>query len=63
MTKRPFLSIKRYAWKDPDGTETPGVALKYGAQIKAHLTPEECRAMADKLHDLADQTEQAGSRE
>lgn len=56
--KRPFLTIRPYTWKTPDGTETPGVSLKHGGQVKAHLTPAEARAMADKLHDYADQTEQ-----
>lgn len=58
MTRRPFLEIRRYTWKAKDGTETPGVALKFGNQIKAHLTPEEAIRMADKLVDLSEQTEQ-----
>ena len=57
MTRRPFLEIRRYTWKAKDGTETPGVALKFGNQVKAHLTPAEARTMADKLHDYADRAE------
>lgn len=55
--RRPYLKLRAYTWKAADGTETPGVALTYCNQIRAHLTPAEARTMADKLHDLADRVE------
>lgn len=55
--RRPFLTAKPYTWKAADGTRIPGVALKHGGLTRAHMTPAEAREMADKLHDLADQTE------
>lgn len=58
MNRRPFLTVRPYTWRAPDGTRTAGVALKRGGLIRAHMTPDEARVMADKLHDIADQTEQ-----
>ncbi|PYI39795.1 hypothetical protein CVS30_03810 [Arthrobacter psychrolactophilus] len=55
--KRPYLTPRKYIWRDADGKETPGVALTRGDEIKAHLTPTEARTMADKLHDYADKAE------
>lgn len=57
LKHRPFLTVKPYTWRAPDGTRTPGIALRYGGLIRAHLTPAEARAMADQLHDYADQIE------
>lgn len=56
--KRPYLKIRRWTWLNDDGSKTPGVALHKTGEVLAHLTPEEARAVADKLHDYADQTEQ-----
>lgn len=53
MTRRPYLTARPYTWKSKD-TETPGIGLMYGGQIRAHLTPEEARTLADRLHDLVD---------
>lgn len=57
LDRRPYLTVKPYTWRGAYGDRTPGVALKHGGQIRAHLTPDEARAMADQLHDYADQTE------
>lgn len=56
--KRPFLKIKRRAWAHQDGTTTPGLVLHQAGKVYAHLTPEEARTLADKLHDYADHLEQ-----
>lgn len=58
MTYRPYLIIRPWGWRAEDGTNIPGIGLMYGTKVRAHLTPKEAREMADKLHDLADQTEQ-----
>jgi len=51
---RPTARARTYTWLDRDGTRTRGVALKHRDKILAHMTPEEARALADRLHDLAD---------
>lgn len=55
---RPYVKARSWTWKDADANQTPGVALMHGFSVKAHLTPDETRALADQLHDLADTTEQ-----
>ncbi|MEW1986387.1 hypothetical protein [Pseudarthrobacter oxydans] len=52
--KRPYLKPKLYTWKAEDKTETPGVALMNGTQIRAHMTYTEARTLADRIHDLCD---------
>lgn len=52
--RRPYLKLMPHTWKAKDGTRTPGMALKYCGLVRAHLTPDEARTLADKLHDLAD---------
>ena len=37
------------------GKVTPGIKLGGSGGIAAHLTADEARELADKLHDLADQ--------
>lgn len=54
---RPTIRARRWIWKDADGTHTPGIGLVHGTSVKAHLTPGEARALADRLHDLADTAE------
>lgn len=51
---RPYLKARAYIWLDADGTGTPGVALMQGRTIRAHLTPDEARTLADRIHDLTD---------
>ncbi|WPR65494.1 hypothetical protein SLW73_03995 [Glutamicibacter protophormiae] len=55
---RPQAKLQKRPWLDKDGTRTPGIALMHGAKVIAHMTAAEARAIADKLHDYADQTEQ-----
>lgn len=56
--KRPYLNIRRRTWAHEDGSLTPGLALHQAGKVYAHLTADEARAMADKLHDYADRIEQ-----
>lgn len=58
---RPKVKVRPRVWKNGDGTELPGVAIYGGAGLQAHLTPNQARAMADRLHDLADQLEKEES--
>lgn len=55
---RPLAKVRKRDWLDHDGTRTPGIALMFGPKVLAHMTPDEARAMADKLHDYADQIQQ-----
>lgn len=57
MTRRPHLTPRPYTWKAKDRTETPGIGLMYGNQIRAHLAPAEAYALANRLVDLADRLE------
>lgn len=50
---RPHIRARKYVWKDKAGNETPGISL-WGRNLAAHLTYDEARCLADKLHDLAD---------
>lgn len=52
---RPYLNVRRWEWRDQDGNATPGIGLWRGKSLKAHLTPDEARQLADTLHDHADQ--------
>lgn len=58
MTRRTYAYVRKWTWKHKDDTETPGIGIFQGRNLIAHLTPDEARAMADQLHDLADLTEQ-----
>lgn len=51
---RPYLKARTYIWLDADGSATPGVALMQGRTVRAHLTPDEARTLADRIHDLTD---------
>ncbi|WP_425456047.1 DUF6907 domain-containing protein [Arthrobacter echini] len=55
---RPYLYPKLWEWRDQQGNCTPGISLNYGKTLRAHMTPDEARAFADQLHDLADQLEE-----
>lgn len=52
---RPKAKVQPYVWVD-SGTQkrTPGIALLHRRTVLAHLTADEAREMADKLHDLVD---------
>lgn len=54
---RPSASAKKYNWLTPNGETIPGIALMHRHKVLAHMTPAEARAIADKLHDYADQLE------
>ncbi|ALG29712.1 hypothetical protein AOZ07_12460 [Glutamicibacter halophytocola] len=55
---RPQAKLHKRPWLFKDGTSTPGIALMHRHKVLAHMTPAEARAIADKLHDYADQLEQ-----
>jgi hypothetical protein len=57
VTTPPFLKPRYWDWEDQSGNRAPGVGLFRGADLKAHLTPGQARALADKLHDMADRIE------
>ncbi|WP_422757263.1 hypothetical protein [Paenarthrobacter sp. C1] len=51
--RRPSIRVRKYTWRDQAGNETPGISL-WGRDLAAHLTYDEARRLADKLHDLVD---------
>jgi hypothetical protein len=51
---RPRIQVRYWTWRSPDQTETPGIGLFNGNRIQAHLTADQARNLADKLHDFAD---------
>lgn len=55
---RPSAHAKKYNWLTPSGETIPGIAIMHRHKVLAHMTPEEAKAMADKLHDYADHIEQ-----
>lgn len=59
MTRRPRLKLRPYIWKSEDKTETPGIGLMHGLKVRAHLSPAEAYAMANRLVDIADSLETA----
>lgn len=57
---RPFLSkVVHHAWTKPGQPDTPGISLIGRGGLSAHLTASEAVALADQLHDLAEQLEPA----
>lgn len=52
-SKRPYVKVRKYSWKDRSGEIIPGVSL-WGRNLVAHLTYDEARSLADRLHDLVD---------
>lgn len=52
--RRPYVTVKKWAWFESGGTRIPGIGLMRGGAVCAHLTPVEARTLADRLHDLAD---------
>ncbi|MFE4078527.1 hypothetical protein [Paenarthrobacter sp. YIM B13468] len=51
--RRPYVKVRKYCWKDRSGEIIPGVSL-WGRNLVAHLTYDEARHLADRLHDLVD---------
>ena len=62
MNIPPYLKPRPWLWKHPNGSTTAGIGLFRGADLKAHLTPDQARAMADNLHDMADRIESQESQ-
>lgn len=54
--RRPYAKVTPYTWMNGD-QPTAGIVFKHGAKPFLHVTPAEGRALADKLHDLADKIE------
>jgi hypothetical protein len=53
------IRIEPYVWDRGQPGAVPGIAVKtIRGFVYAHLTPDEARHTADRLHDLADQIEQ-----
>lgn len=58
MTSRPYLSkVHSWEWRDKDGNATPGIVLRRGPRIVAHLTPGEAIQLSNRLVDLAERLE------
>jgi len=56
--KRPYLSkVHSWQWRDQHGNATPGIALRKGQHIAAHLTPAEAIDLANRLVDLTEELE------
>jgi len=52
--RRPYVKARPYTWLAPDGSGTPGIGLFNGHHLKAHMTADEARTLADRIHDLVD---------
>lgn len=57
---RPKAKIIKRTWVDLDGSRTPGLAIMHAGKALAHMSSEEARAIADRIHDLADELEPDG---
>lgn len=58
MTSRPYLSkVHHWHWKDRHGNTTPGIVLRHGPRIVAHLTPGEAIQLSNRLVDLVETME------
>lgn len=59
MTRpRPYISkVHPWEWRHPNSDPTPGVALRQGPRIVAHLTPAEAIDLANRLVDLTEAME------
>lgn len=53
----PRVRARTWTWYHPDGSKQPGIAIFTRGTIQAHLTTTQARALADRLHDLADELE------
>ena len=55
---RPYLSkVQPWYWKDQHGNSTPGIALRKGPHIAAHLTAAEAIQLSNRLVDIAERLE------
>lgn len=51
--RRPYAKVYPYTWMHGD-QPTAGIVFRNGFRPFLHVTPEEARQLADKLHDMAD---------
>lgn len=53
--KRPYFShVRLNNWTNEDHTKTLGIAVHKGADVVAHLTPDEAIQLSNQLVDLAE---------
>ena len=57
MTRPHFSHVHAWQWKDRHGNATPGIALRKGRHVAAHLTPAEAIDLANRLVDLVETME------
>lgn len=55
IMRRPMLKARVWTWKSTDIPDKPGIGLFLRNDLRGHVTTDEARALADMLHDLADQ--------
>ncbi|MDR6623050.1 hypothetical protein [Sinomonas atrocyanea] len=51
-----------YEWDRGKPTATPGIALRSGDKIIAHMGYDAARKLADKINDICDQYEQEAAK-
>lgn len=51
--RRPYAKVTPYTWMNGD-QPTAGIVFKHGAKPFLHVTTDEARTLADRLHDMAD---------
>lgn len=59
---RPYLTARLWSWRESEHS-TPGIGLFRGVELRAHLTPAEAYAMANRLVDLADKLQATNEQE
>lgn len=59
MKRRPYISkVYSRPWIDDQGNTTPGIALRRGRYVVAHLTGAEAIELANRLVDLTEELQQ-----
>lgn len=59
MKRRPYISkVYSRPWADDQGNTTPGIALRQGRYMVAHLTGAEAIELANRLVDLTEELQQ-----
>lgn len=56
--QRPSISAAGWVWKEQARDDIAGIGLFKAGKLAAHLTYAEARALADQLHDIADELDQ-----
>lgn len=54
---RPVPKARLYDWLEDNGVRVHGIGVTSRRTVIGHLTPAEARAMADRLHELANRSE------